>query len=302
MSASAPAKTILFGEHAVVYNEPAIAIPLPQARTTVSFVDTPSACDGFRLLSQSTGLDRSFASLSRKSPLKILIRELCKRFGIRELPAQTLLIESDIPVAAGLGSGAALSVAIIRAFMQRFQKTLSTQKISDLAYQIEIIYHGNPSGIDNTVIAFEQPLIFRRGQPPRCIEASKESLHLLVVDSGIRSRTADVVADVRLHYAENEASIHQIGRLIEPAIIAIKSGDIRTLGSLMNENQTCLEKIHVSCPALDEMIAFAREQGALGAKLTGAGRGGNIIALAENEEQTTALRLSLLKKGMKVIA
>ncbi len=287
VTASASAKTILFGEHAVVYGEPAIAIPLSNTRT---YTELHPNGNEFRVISRKIGLDRPFSGLKEDSGLKQLLYLLTAEFSLDALPKETLTIHSDIPIASGLGSGAAVSVAVIRTFAKRFGKDLPVERINQIAFEIEKIYHGTPSGIDNTVIAYEQAICFTKKEGFRPLQADLSRLPLLVADSGIRSRTVDVVSDVRAHYDRNELPIHEIGILVKNAEEALRTGNIFEIGRLMNENQQLLKDIDVSCPELDELIGLAIKNGAYGAKLTGAGRGGNIIILAKDSDHAKQLK------------
>ena len=298
VTASASAKTILFGEHAVVYGEPAIAIPLINTRTFVSLIPNGT---GFRVISEKIGLNAGFDELDPENGINCLLRLLMSEFSLEQLPQETLEIRSDIPIASGLGSGAALSIAIIRAFALRMGSETDTETINRLAYEIEKVYHGTPSGIDNTVIAYEQPVFFTKNAGFRPFEADLSELPLLVVDSGIRSRTVDVVSDVRAHFDRNEDPILEIGSLVREACETLRSGSIAETGRLMNENQRLLRAIDVSCPELDDLIETALKHGAAGAKLTGAGRGGNLIVLAQDSAQAGQLKSLYEERGLHVI-
>ncbi|MBQ4514180.1 MAG: mevalonate kinase [Anaerolineaceae bacterium] len=297
-SASAPAKTILFGEHAVVYGEPAIAIPLSGIRT---YAEIHPNGKEFRIISESAHLNRTYGQLIKGSGLEMLLSKLKERMAVQELPADTLKITGNIPIASGLGSGAALSVAVIRAFAKQYNLSLSTEDINQLAYQIEKIYHGNPSGIDNTTIAYEQPILFSKNTGFRPINADFTKLNLLVIDSGICSKTIDVVTDVRNNLTVNEKYIREIGSLVRSTVKALDSGNETEIGQLMTENHRLLQNINVSCPVLDEIIQIGISNGALGGKLTGAGRGGNALILAKSKEDAEKLSSLYVNKGYKVI-
>lgn len=289
--ASAPAKVILFGEHAVVYGEPAIAVPLSGIRTRVWMEPNER---GFAIQSDAGG-DPDLSGVRQ------LIRSFRDDFGIEEMPSESLRISSQIPIASGLGSGAALSCAVTKCLMKRFGISLSEDEINARVYEIEKLYHGTPSGIDNTVICHEQPLFFIKNRESRIFPADIHSLPLLVIDSGIRSRTVDAVSDVRAHFDTNEPLIRAIGQLVREAESALLAEDAEKIGALMNENQRLLRGIDVSCDLIDECIADALRHGALGAKLTGAGRGGNFIVLAKDSGNAEKLRTLFRKKGLNVI-
>jgi mevalonate kinase len=205
-------------------------------------------------------------------------------------------IESSIPIAAGMGSSAATSIAIIRGLSAHFNQSLSPEAQSDIAYEVEKIHHGTPSGVDNTVVAYGKPVIFSRNKGLQSLEVGADIL-LVVGDTGIQSETAHAVAQVRKRWqaetARFDSMFDQISAISEKAAEAIQSGQIAELGSLMNQNQTLLTEIGVSSAPLQTLIQAALDAGASGAKLSGAGQGGNMIALIQpdtSREVTYALR------------
>jgi mevalonate kinase len=156
-----------------------------------------------------------------------------------------------------------------------------------LVYESEKLFHGTPSGVDNTVIAYERPVWFVRGQPPEPF-ALACTLTMVVGDTGIASPTAIAVGDVRRAWQAEperfEALFDAVDRVTRTARRAIESGDAGALGPLMDDNHQILQRIGVSSPELDRLCQAARQCGALGAKLSGGGRGGNMIALARPEQ------------------
>jgi mevalonate kinase len=303
-SATAPGKIILFGEHAVVYGQPAIAAPVSQVRATAVIQNSPTP--GIRLIAPDLGSDILLSEAAADDAIAAVIYQLKKAAQLQELPDLTITVNSQIPIASGLGSGAAISAAVIRALAAHLglAHLLSDEWVSDQTYEIEKIHHGTPSGIDNTVVAYECPVYFVRQQPRNRIEpfAVAQPLHLLVADTGIRSSTKDVVSDVRRQWQHDSVTFDTIfagcGHITNAARQAIEAGDIAKVGQLMTENHTFLQKMTVSAPKLDELVAAALEAGALGAKLSGAGRGGNMIALVD-EERETAVHAALLSAKAK---
>ncbi len=299
---TAPAKTILFGEHAVVYGEPGIAIPLWNVQTTATlhpFAEDAEDQD-FRVISDSVNLNEKYSRLPDAMPLKKLIRNIMEAFHIARPPRRILRIESTIPIASGLGSGAACSVAIIRAFAAAYGFEAEDSKISDIAFEIEKCYHGAPSGLDNTTISFGKPVFFRKGKGFEVIHVP-EKLRLIVADTGLKSITSEVVTDIRERYQQFEPVIREIGRLVDRARVTLENGDIFETGALMDENHRLLQKMTVSCEKLDELVQIARSNGAVGAKLTGAGRGGNFVALADNALDAQRVKAALEKSGAKIV-
>ena len=167
---------------------------------------------------------------------------------------------------------------------------LTDEEVSLLAYESEKAYHGTPSGIDNSVIGYTKPVWFVRGQPVQFLPIASP-FTLVIANSGIHSSTADVVSAVRHNHEANPASVEplfaQISGIAEAAAEALQSGAIANLGPLMNENHQLLRQLDVSLPELDTLVETALQAGALGAKLSGAGRGGNIIALIHPENAQT---------------
>jgi mevalonate kinase len=187
-----------------------------------------------------------------------------------------------------MGSGAAVSTAIVRALGSHFGHWLSSRGISDLVYESEVLLHGTPSGIDNTVVAFGKPIYFVKEQGWEVFWVGQPFL-LVIADTGISSSTREVVGDLGRRNLENPVHyarlFDQVGQVVDAARSAIEAGLTTRLGELMNQNQALLRELGVSSPELDCLVAAAREGGALGAKLSGAGRGGNIIALVTEESR-----------------
>lgn len=280
VTGSASGKVILLGEHSVVYGRPAIAVPLSGLR--VRAILSPHS-GHLRIQSPAVGMDALLSDLPPDHPLARIVLLTAEHY--RRLPPRAVLrIESGIPVASGLGSGAAVSTAVVRALAAWYGIQPEPAVVSALVYEVERIYHGTPSGIDNTVIAYEQPVYFVRGRPPEMLPVGA-TLHLLVADSGIPSPTREVVAGVRRRWeAERErykTFFDRIAGRVEEARRAIALGDARALGEQMSANHELLREIGVSSSVLDRLVEAARRAGALGAKLSGAGQGGNVVALVE---------------------
>lgn len=304
VSASASGKIILFGEHAVVYGRPAIAAPVSQIRATA--VIQPGATPGVHLNAPDLGLANTLAHAPVDDPLAATLRQFQQAANLPELPDMTITITSQIPIASGLGSGAAITAAMLRALAQYLHQPhlLHPASISALTYEVEKIYHGTPSGIDNTVVAYEQPVYFMRRHPENLVEtfSAARPLHLLVADTGTPSSTRVVVEDVRHHWQADPARFEQIftacGDIAAAARYAIEHGHLEKLGWLMADNHQWLQEMTVSNAELDRLVAEAQQAGALGAKLSGAGRGGNMIALVTPETET-AVRQALIQAGAR---
>jgi mevalonate kinase len=284
-TATAPGKIILFGEHAVVYGRPAIAAPVTQVRARAVINPELRRPSGYvRIQAPDIHLDADLEELPGEHPLARAVMEVLAELKIPRLPACTLRITSSIPVASGLGSGAAVSVAVIRALSAFLGMPLPLERVSALAYEVEKIHHGTPSGIDNTVITYGKPVYFVRGQPIQTLHPAVP-FTIVIGDTGIASPTAIAVGDVRRGWSSDpqryEAIFDEIGEISGQARATIQAGTPEVLGPLMDDNHLYLQDLGVSSLELDRLVSAARQAGALGAKLSGGGRGGNMIALAE---------------------
>ncbi len=313
--ASAPGKVILFGEHAVVYGQPALALPVTQVQATVTVQPDD---DGIVIDARNVGRRYRLSEAAPDDPLSAAIR---LTFAHLNLPItdDSLLItlHSTIPIASGLGSGAAVCTALVRALSAHLQlrsaslqgqlSPISNLEISSIVFETEKLLHGTPSGIDNTVIAYGQPVYFVKGQPPEPFTVA-QSFRLLIADTGLPSPTKLAVADVRAAYEkepEHYARLFEaIGYIAREARALIESdqtpsvGFTPTLGVLMDRNHRLLQQIGVSCAELDVLVEAARAAGARGAKLSGGGRGGNILALVTPETEA-AVSAALERAGAK---
>jgi mevalonate kinase len=229
--------------------------------------------------------------MSVENPLAAAINGVLHQLGIPRSPACMIKVTSTIPVAAGMGSGAAVTVALVRAFSAFIGSPLPDELVSALTYEVEKIHHGTPSGIDNTVITYSRPVFFQRreaGAPLVEIFSIYSPLQIVIGDTGISSPTSQAVGDVRRGWlAELErynTLFAAVGEIARSARKAIESGNTSALGPLMNENHRLLQELGVSHPKLDRLVEAARDAGSLGAKLAGAGRGGNMIALAPGDK------------------
>jgi mevalonate kinase len=301
--ATAPGKIILFGEHAVVYGRPAIAAPISQRRAKATV--THSSSNNCYIIAPDLGRHDRLQDLPDDDALALAARLVLDAAQLWQIPDVTIRVNSQIPIASGMGSGAAIAAAIIRALAQHLNRPdlQTNEMVSGLTYEVEKIHHGTPSGIDNTVVAYEQPIYFVRQSPQNQIEPFTVAapLRFVVADTGVRSSTKTVVEDVRGQYNQKPAKFAHIfdacGRIAQAARQAIEAGNVTQVGKLMTENHAWLQKMTVSSPELDNFVEAALQAGALGAKLSGAGRGGNMIALVEDDGEETKVRTALKKAG-----
>lgn len=301
--ASACGKVILLGEHAVVYGRPAIAVPVTEVQAQV-YVEPGPAGQGVVVVAPDLDRRVIVREAPEEEPLAHIVRGALNAIGQGHDPDLTIIVTSTIPIARGMGSGTAVSTAIVRALARHFDHWFPSQAISDLVYQTEVLYHGTPSGIDNTVIAFEKPVYFVKGVTREIFWVGQPFL-LAVADTGIASPTREVVGDLRRRYqadpARYEPLLDRIGEIALAARPAIAQGQKAELGRLMDENHALLQEIGVSCPELDRLVVAARQAGALGAKLSGAGGGGNMIALITEEIRGRVDMLLRLAGAVRVI-
>ncbi|MCQ3936933.1 MAG: mevalonate kinase [Chloroflexi bacterium] len=313
VKASAPGKIILFGEHAVVYNRPALAVPVNQVQVEVEVRDSDSA--GIWIHAPVIDLHAELASLPPDHPVgSVILEVLSSPFlppspfgrgaggeGRRGEGGIEIHISSTIPVASGLGSGAAVSVALIRALSSFLFLPLTNDQINDLVFEIEKLHHGTPSGIDNTVITYNMPVYFTRGRPIQTFKPGKP-FTIVIGDTGIPAPTKESVADVRRLWLKDtnrcEEIFDEIAQISLIARRSIESGKPELLGELMDHNHALLQQLSVSSPELDRLVAAAKDAGALGAKLSGGGRGGNMIALVEQARAESAAQ-ALISAGAK---
>ena len=260
-TASAAGKVILLGEHAVVYGRHALALPIPGA-VDVSIV--------------------AAKTLSHTLP-DAFVACLLNEMGVAGADVR-IIVNSRLPFGKGLGSSAAIAVAIARAFDAYLDLGLDDQRVNEIAFASEKLAHGTPSGIDNTLSTYAQPMLFRRDDGLQIDALDVPSLPPLLVAWGDETgRTSEVVAAVRARRekakAHYDAVFDHMDRLSLEGAAALQAGDWHKLGAAMNVCHGLLNAIGVATPNLEYMVNLARQSGALGAKLTGAGGGGSIVAL-----------------------
>ena len=274
-------KIILLGEHGAVYGRHALAVPIPDA-VSVSV--------------------RRASKLSHQLPDEYVER-IFDALGIAERNWRIDVL-SDLPFGKGLGSSAAVAVAMVRAFDEELELGLDDGRINSIAFATEQLAHGTPSGVDNTLATYAQPMLFRNDGELQFepIEAS-EVAPLVIAWGDETGKTNEQVAGVRERYerapAHFEALFDEMDALACEGADLLRSGRYEELGLLMNLCQGLLNAIGVSTPGLESMISLARASGAVGAKLTGAGGGGSIVALCP--DRTAEVRTALARAGYRVL-
>ncbi len=294
VEASAPAKIIFFGEHFVVYGEPAIVLAIDKrvyTRATLGrenqiYINSHELQASGFFTGNRFQTEKGGKEAERKlQPVGTVIRKILAKS--KEKVGVNVEIKSSIPVAVGLGSSAAVAASVATAVGKLLKVALSSKDIFQLAYEAELFVHGTPSGIDPAISTYGGALLYRKdkGYEPLQVEAD---IPLVIGNTRMQRSTGKLVAQVRERRDRYpkimEPVIRAGGEITQKAVEALRRGDIATLGELMNINQALLSAIGVSNETLERLIHAARNAGALGAKLTGGGGGGCMIALASRDK------------------
>jgi mevalonate kinase len=292
---SAHGKLILVGEHAVVYGKPAIALPFPilEAVATVE-----------RISGQNTISCDYYVGPIAKLPKKLQGIASCINETLKQLnkPQNGLLIRihSSIPIGRGLGSSAAIALAIVKSIYSFFDQKVEQRILMSLVHLAETVAHGNPSGIDMAAASSDIPIWFQKGKSIETLQIG-EPLYVVVADTGRFGDTHSAVASVKDAYLANREkmrkSINILGEITLEVRRTLSKGDTKMLGRQLNLAQDELIELGVSDEGINRLIAMARNAGALGAKLTGGGRGGCILALAKNTTHAQTIANTLQKNG-----
>lgn len=286
ISASAPGKVILYGEHAVVHGYTAAAIPLPGVRAVTTIVTRQYGLDT-RIIAPMIDLNANVGDLADNHPLKFALQSFYTHFPQLDPPVLTISLESQIPLSSGMGSGAAVAASLLRSLFKFHGLECPPQTLSEMVYKVEKIHHGTPSGIDNTVVCLEKPIIFNKNQPIQTFNISGEAM-LVIANCGHSTPTHQTVAAVRQKLVDQPALVKRLFTSIEQAcqqgIQALQCSDFPTAGMSMRNNHASLAELGVSDLMLDTLVKAAVGAGAWGAKLSGGGRGGIVIALCPPEK------------------
>jgi len=295
--ASAPAKVILFGEHFVVYGEPAIVLAIDK-RAHAKVENRNDKC--LHVRSTNLNLAGHFENetfkieqgdakeaKSKFEPVKLAVEKVLEKYG--EKVGLDIEISSSVPVAAGLGSSAAVVAATTAAVGALLNVKLSKEDVFRITFEAEKVVHGTPSGIDPAISIFGGTLLFQMDTGFKPLDARMD-IPLIIGDTGVERSTrvqVEKVRNIRERHPQIVEPIMRVAReIVLRAVDALKENDLETLGELMTINHALLYGVGVSDESLEWLINAARKAGALGAKLTGAGGGGCMIALAENERLT----------------
>lgn len=288
---TAHGKIILMGEHAVVYQKPSIALPFFDAGVTTTVKQSAYldlSCDFYQ------GLVTEMPELlnSVKAAIQTSLQELGHEDATLHID-----IESTIPIERGMGSSAAVAVATTRALFDYYQQPLSQEQLLAIVNIAETIAHGNPSGLDALMTSSNQAYRYVKGQPFTPIQSNLEAT-LVIADTGKTGQTKEAVSAVKelMLQSQYQAKIQQLGQLTIEAEQCLITNSAPKLGQLMTEAQQLLTDLTVSSPELNQLTEVALKTGAYGAKLTGGGRGGCMIALC-SDEQAESVNQSLQQAG-----
>lgn len=269
-------KIILIGEHAVVYGTSAIALPFFETKVTTLVRENET----------SYIKSKVYTGELINAPIEIesissLINELTDKLN---LPSLLYDVDSSIPISAGMGSSAAIASSIVEAVYDYMDLELSSKSRFEWTQFAERIAHGNPSGIDALTTTNDFAVLFQKGHVPTTFSSTING-YLIVGQTGQKGNTKEAVSVVRrLVDEENKMYlINDIGIEVKTCYEAYLKKDLATIGGTLNKVQMKLRELEVSTKVIDEMVELALNAGALGAKLTGGGRGGCVITLTEDE-------------------
>ncbi len=292
-------KTILFGEMFAVFGIPVIASALSMiAEAEVA----ATASGGWEIQDE-----RREAKGYKEEKKKMQVESLVRIFGhLRFRPCHLRIrLGGDLPAMSGIGATGASSVAIVRAVAGEFNLRLMEDEINAAAYQAEIAYHGpTTSGIDNLVSTHGGIICLTRGEP-NVVQKMKwrEPVEVVIGDTGIIANTRTLLAafgERKKSFSERYTRLLEGARQIAAdAAGAIERFDLKAIGGLMNRNQELLHEAEISCPELDRLIHLCRGAGAWGAKLTGSGGGGCMIALTPGKDLQEKVASAVASEGFR---
>ncbi|TDG72376.1 hypothetical protein C5L30_001187 [Companilactobacillus farciminis] len=287
-------KTIIMGEHAVVYGYPAFAIPLLSTPVIVKIKQS----ENNSLISKyyAGKIDQIPDSLAG---VKYLIGLLDKKMNTDHVN-YTISIDSGLPIERGMGSSAAIACAITRAFFDFFDQEIDHQTLLNYVNKSETVTHGKASGLDALTVSSEYPIKFSKDQAPTAFTFNSEGF-IVIADSGVKGKTKETVADVKKMYDENTkvigAYLKQLGDYATDANEYLNQGNLKQLGLVFSLANEILTKLNLAIPKTDKLIDAANHAGSLGSKITGGGRGGCIICLARNLTSAQMIQKALVKNG-----
>jgi mevalonate kinase len=296
-------KVILFGEHFVVHGVPGIVSAI-DSTTDAEVRETGKGIS----INDERRTAKGYSEEKRLQQIESVERML-DAMGIDPKTPLSIWIGGSLPGFSGLGASAASSVAIAKAIAQELSKSVSDEKINQIAYEGEKAYAGNPSGIDNTAATFGGLLWFKRnlGGGPDTIEKLTilNPVEIVIGSTGIVANTKAMVEGVSERKKKNPQKYNALFKRAEELALsgrkALQEFDLNKVGELMDENHQLLQEIQVSCEELDQLVEVARMQGAFGAKLTGGGGGGCMTALTPGNKLQEKVARAIEREGFEVL-
>jgi mevalonate kinase len=294
-------KCILFNEHFVVYGIPSIVSAIGDA-TVATAEETESG--GIQLIDNRPATPGY--KEEKKEEQEDSLRRILETMNVSPDKNLRITLTGDLYAASGVGASAASCTAIARALNQLFDMGLNDDRINEIAYEGEKGYHGTPSGVDNTASTYGGMIWFVKGEP-NTFDPIRIShpVEIVMGNTGTVANTKAAVAGVKERKEKNPELYNQIfGRarnLAYDARKALESLKLKEVGRLMNVNHQLLQKIEVSNEDLDTLVEIARKAGAFGAKMTGGGLGGYMVALTPGESLQEKVAKAIEKKGFSVL-
>lgn len=294
-------KVILFGEHFVVHGVPAIAAAL--GKKTIARVEDYDKFEVVDNRPETPGYKEGKKEQADQAIMNV-INHL--KIDVDKTPIR-ITFSGDLVAASGVGASAAQCASLARALNKHFNLGLDDEGINQAAYEGEKAYHGTPSGIDNTAATYGGIIFFTKSDPPKIEKVGMaRPLEIVEGNTGLTSDTKNIVEDVKKNMEKNpeefEGIFKRAGEIAQEARGALADSDARKIGKLMDENQELLRKVGVSCNELEQLIKIAKDNGALGAKLTGTGRGGLMVALTPGTELQERVAKAMEEAGFQVFS
>lgn len=294
-------KSIFFGEHFVIYGVPGIVAALQQtANATVTKMEE----GGFQIEDRRAGAGGY--TDSKKAQQRESFERTARFLGL-DSPSMDILLEGNLPAFSGIGASGASCVAIIRAISEEYDLKLTNEQVNTAAHEAEKAYHGEKTaGLDNVASTFGGFIYFTQVRPLKFTQLNiSRPIDIVMADTGIVADTKDMIEGVARRYQNNRKDYERLfaeaTEVTQEAKVALEKVDLPKVGQLMNANHCLLQEIEVTCPELDQLTTIALDHGALGAKQTGGGGGGCILALTPGKSLQDKVAQAIEKIGFSVL-